>query len=233
MLDVETAKISDLQDITDNDFTDSINVNEFDSTNVYKYGKRIFDITASFIAIILLFPFMLILCIIIYIDDPKGSPIFKQIRCGKDGKLFTIYKFRSMCVNAEDLLKNLKPNNEMDGPAFKIKNDPRVTKVGRIMRATCIDELPQLFNVLNGDMSLVGPRPPLPSEVKEYTEREKERLTVIPGLTCYWQIQPNRNSTSFDAWVELDRKYIRERCFTVDLRIIFKTILVIFNMQGC
>ena len=121
----------------------------------------------------------------------------------------------------------------MDGHAFKIKNDPRVTRVGKFLRVTCIDELPQLYNVLCGDMSIVGPRPPLPNEVKEYSESDMERLSVVPGLTCYWQVQPNKNSIAFEEWMKLDKKYISERSFSVDLKVIFKTILVIFHMQGC
>ena len=120
----------------------------------------------------------------------------------------------------------------MDGPAFKMKNDPRITRVGRFIRKTGIDELPQLVNVLKGEMSLVGPRPALPREVEQYTDYQRQRLNVTPGLTCYWQVQPNRNELSFDEWMELDLKYIRERSFWVDWKIIFKTVVTIFRMYG-
>ena len=137
-----------------------------------------------------------------------------------------------MVVNAEDLLVGLQNQNEMSGPAFKMKNDPRITKVGKFIRKTSLDELPQLWNVLKGDMSFVGPRPPLPNEVEQYTEEQKRRLSVTPGLTCYWQVQPSRNDLDFDEWFELDMKYIRERSMKIDIKIIFQTILVVLHMEG-
>ena len=137
-----------------------------------------------------------------------------------------------MIPNAEEKLKEVLAQNEMDGPAFKMKNDPRITRVGRFIRKTGIDELPQLVNVLKGEMSLVGPRPALPREVEQYTDYQRQRLNVTPGLTCYWQVQPNRNELSFDEWMELDLKYIRERSFWVDWKIIFKTVVTIFRMYG-
>ncbi len=137
-----------------------------------------------------------------------------------------------MVPNAEDQLHKLLDKNEMDGPAFKIKNDPRITRIGRIIRRLSIDETPQFINVLKGEMSLVGPRPPIPREVAQYTEYQRQRLSVKPGLTCYWQIQPNRNRLSFDDWVELDLKYIRERSFWVDMKILFKTVGVVLGMTG-
>ena len=198
----------------------------------YLVCKRAFDIAASFCALVVLSPVFLIIYLIIYLDDPHGNPIFSQIRIGKNGKAFRFYKFRSMGVNAEDLLAGLQNQNEMSGPAFKMKNDPRVTKVGRFIRKTSLDELPQLWNVLKGDMSLVGPRPPLPNEVEQYTEEQKKRLSVTPGLTCYWQVQPSRNDLDFDEWFELDMKYIRERSMKIDIKIIFQTILVVLHMEG-
>ena len=198
----------------------------------YLVCKRAFDIAASFCALVVLSPVFLIIYLIIYLDDPHGNPIFSQIRIGKNGKAFRFYKFRSMVVNAEDLLAGLQNQNEMSGPAFKMKNDPRVTKVGRFIRKTSLDELPQLWNVLKGDMSLVGPRPPLPNEVEQYTEEQKKRLSVTPGLTCYWQVQPSRNDLDFDEWFELDMKYIRERSMKIDIKIIFQTILVVLHMEG-
>ena len=198
----------------------------------YLVCKRAFDIAASFCALVVLSPVFLIIYLIIYLDDPHGNPIFSQIRIGKNGKAFRFYKFRSMVVNAEDLLAGLQNQNEMSGPAFKMKNDPRVSKVGRFIRKTSLDELPQLWNVLKGDMSLVGPRPPLPNEVEQYTEEQKKRLSVTPGLTCYWQVQPSRNDLDFGEWFELDMKYLRERSMKTDIKIIFQTILVVLHMEG-
>lgn len=190
------------------------------------------DIFFSLTALLILWPVMLIVALVIYLDDPNGSPFFAQVRCGRDGKLFRMCKFRSMYVDAEDRLKDLLQDNEMDGPAFKMKDDPRITRVGRFLRMTSLDELPQLWNILKGDMSIVGPRPALPREVEQYTERQKQRMYVTPGLTCYWQIQPKRNEISFDDWMALDLKYIQERSFWVDWKIIFKTFLAVFNKEG-
>ena len=198
----------------------------------YRWLKRFQDIIFSLIAIIVLSPVMIITSIAIFIDDPKGIPVFSQVRVGRDGKKFKMYKFRSMVVDAEDRLEELLKNNEMDGPAFKITDDPRITRVGKFIRKTSIDELPQLFNILKGDMSIVGPRPALPREVEQYTVYQTQRLFITPGLTCYWQIQPNRNDISFDEWVEMDLQYIRERSFLVDWKIIFKTIIAVFTKQG-
>lgn len=190
------------------------------------------DILFSALALLVLWPIMLIIALIIYIDDPHGSPVFAQERCGRDGKLFKMYKFRSMYVDAEDRLKDLLKDNEMDGPAFKIKDDPRITRVGHFIRKTSLDELPQLWNILKGDMSIVGPRPALPREVELYNELQKQRMYVTPGLTCYWQIQPRRNEISFDQWMELDLQYIQERSFWVDWKIIFKTIGAVVHKEG-
>ena len=209
-----------------------------DSENVqsqnqfYQTVKRFQDVVLSFIALVLLFPFMLIIALVIWIECPNASPIFVQDRVGKNGKVFRFYKFRSMVPNAEAKLQEVLNQNEMDGPVFKIKNDPRITHFGRFIRKTSIDELPQLFNVLRGDMSIVGPRPALPREVAQYTDYERQRLLVTPGLTCYWQVQPNRNALSFDAWLALDLKYIQERSFLVDWKIIWKTVNVVFRMYG-
>ena len=190
------------------------------------------DIFFSLLALLILWPVMLIVALIVFIDDPHGSPIFAQERCGRDGKLFKMYKFRSMYVDAEDRLKELLKDNEMDGPAFKMKDDPRITRVGRVIRKVSLDELPQLFNILKGDMSIVGPRPALPREVELYTELQKQRMYVTPGLTCYWQIQPKRNEITFDEWMELDLKYIQERSFWVDWKIIFKTFGAVLGGEG-
>lgn len=190
------------------------------------------DIFFSALALLLLLPLMVVLALVIYIDDPHGSPVFSQIRCGRDGKLFKMYKFRSMYMDAEERLSEILEENEMDGPAFKMKDDPRITRVGHVIRKISLDELPQLLNVLKGDMSIVGPRPALPREVELYTEEQKQRMYVTPGLTCYWQIQPRRNDISFDDWMALDLQYIQERSFWVDWKIIFKTIIVVIRKEG-
>ena len=198
----------------------------------YWLVRRAQDIFFSALALLFLLPWMALLALVIYIDDPHGSPFFVQLRCGRDGKLFKMYKFRSMYVDAEERLSEILEDNEMDGPAFKIKDDPRITRVGRIIRKISLDELPQLWNVLKGDMSIVGPRPALPREVEQYTEEQKQRMYVTPGLTCYWQIQPKRNDISFDDWMALDLKYIQERSFWVDWMIIFKTVGAVLNKEG-
>ena len=168
----------------------------------------------------------------IIIDSPGASPIFHQDRVGRDGKVFRFYKFRSMVPNAEKQLDKLLKYNEMSGPAFKMKDDPRITRVGKFIRKTSIDELPQLWNILKGDMSIVGPRPSLPREAAQYDEYQKQRLLVTPGLTCYWQIQPHRNSLTFDEWLELDLRYIKERSIITDWIIIFKTVGAVLGFNG-
>lgn len=195
---------------------------------IYLFLKRSLDILASFAGLIALSPLFLIVALAIKIEDPKGSVFFSQQRCGKENKLFPMYKFRSMVSNAEELLEELKEMNEMDGPVFKIKEDPRITKVGKFIRKTSIDELPQLLNVLKGDMSLVGPRPAIPHEVAKYTEYQMQRLLVKPGLTCIWQVS-GRNTIGFDEWVEMDLEYIKTRSFLLDLKLIFKTVGVLFG----
>lgn len=199
---------------------------------LYGFFKRVFDIVCSLLGLIILFVPLAIIAIVILIDSPGASPIYRQDRVGKNGKTFKFYKFRSMVPNADKMLESLLSQNEMEGPAFKMKHDPRITRVGRFIRRTSIDELPQLWNVLKGDMSLVGPRPPLPREVAMYTEHQYQRLSVVPGLTCYWQIQPKRNTLSFDEWLSLDLKYISERNFWVDLKILFKTIGAVLGLEG-
>lgn len=199
---------------------------------IFDFVKGLFDFCASLIALVVLFPLLLIIALVIYFDD-KGNPIFVQERCGKNGELFKMYKFRTMCVNAEARLAELKSQNEMDGPVFKIKNDPRITRVGKFLRSSGLDELPQLVNILKGDMSVVGPRPALPTEVEEYGEKEKIRLLIKPGLTCYWQIAPERNSITFEKWMELDRQYVQDRNVIVDLLLILKTVATVVKRQGC
>ena len=205
---------------------------EQNGRKIYDFFRRFQDIFFSSLALIFLGPFMLIISFLIFLDDPAGSPIFSQKRCGKDGREFQLYKFRSMYVGAEEKLDELLEQNEMDGPAFKMQNDPRITRLGRIIRKGGIDELPQLWNIIKGDMSIVGPRPPIPREVAEYDDYQMQRLYITPGLTCYWQIQPKRNDLSFEEWMELDIKYIQERSFFVDWKIIFGTIGTVFRGEG-
>ena len=198
---------------------------------VYMFCKRAMDIIGSLAGLILLSPLLLIIAIAIKIEDPKGSIFFAQQRCGKDNKLFPMYKFRSMVSNAEELLEELMEHNEMDGPVFKIKDDPRITKVGKFIRKTSVDELPQLFNILKGDMSIVGPRPAIPHEVAEYNDYHKQRLLVKPGLTCIWQVS-GRNSIGFDEWMEMDLEYIETRKLWMDIKLIFKTVGVLFGDEN-
>ena len=194
--------------------------------------RRMQDVVLSLLALVVLWPVMLITAVVIVLDSPGAGPIFAQTRVGRDGKTFTFYKFRSMCPDAEEKLEKLLPHNEMEGPVFKMKDDPRITRVGRFIRKTSIDELPQLWNVLRGEMSLVGPRPGIPREVAQYDAYARQRLLVTPGLTCFWQIQPHRNALSFEEWVELDVKYIRERSFLTDWKIILATFGAVLGMNG-
>ena len=203
-----------------------------ESKNAYRILKRIQDILVSLIGIIALLPVFLIISIIVFIECPTASPIFVQKRVGKNGKHFKFLKFRSMVPDAEDRLEQLLDQNEMEGHAFKMKNDPRITKVGRILRKTSLDELPQLFNVLVGNMSLVGPRPPIPREVANYDEYQLQRLLVTPGITCYWQTLPNRNDMTFDEWLEMDLDYIEDRSFKTDYTIILSTVFAVLGMNG-
>ena len=194
--------------------------------------RRAQDIVFSLLALILLAPLALLISLAIVLDSPGDGAIFRQRRVGRDGKLFWLYKFRTMCPDAEEQLNELLSQNQMDGPVFKIKGDPRITRVGRFLRKTSLDELPQLLNVLQGDMSIVGPRPALPREVELYSDYQRQRLDVTPGLSCYWQIAPHRNEMSFDEWVALDLKYIQERSFWVDWKIIFLTVRAMLMKYG-
>ena len=196
----------------------------------YIFSKRAIDILGSTVGLVLLSPILLIVAIAIKIES-KGPVIFSQERIGLKGEKFKMYKLRSMVENAEELKKDLMKDNEMSGPMFKMKDDPRVTRVGRFIRKTSIDELPQLINVLKGDMSLVGPRPSLPKEVKKFKPWMKKRLDVKPGLTCFWQVS-GRNSIDFEDWMKLDIKYVEERSFLVDIKLIFKTFFVLFGDEN-
>ncbi|EGA90017.1 priming glycosyltransferase [Planococcus donghaensis MPA1U2] len=200
------------------------------TSNGYLYTKRFLDIIGSLVGLIMLIPVFLIISLLIKMEDPKGPVFFKQKRVGKHGRTFDMYKFRSMVSNAEDLKAALQQQNEASGPVFKIKSDPRITKIGKFIRKTSIDELPQLVNVLSGDMTIVGPRPALPDEVAQYTNYEKQRISVTPGLTCFWQVN-GRSNISFKEWVEMDLEYIRKRSTALDIKLICKTILVLFGSK--
>lgn len=196
----------------------------------YLFTKRFLDISLSLLGIILLLPIFILIGLFIKIEDNKGSILFKQERVGKDGRIFQMYKFRSMVSNAEELLQDLIKLNEASGPMFKMKNDPRITRIGKFLRKTSMDELPQLINVLKGDMSLVGPRPALCREVELYGAHERNRLRVLPGLTCYWQIE-GRSNIGFEEQVKLDLKYIETRNIKLDCILILKTIKVLFGSK--
>ena len=193
----------------------------------YCFLKRIMDIVCSLTGLIALLPVFAIVVLAIKLES-KGPIFFSQKRVGENGQIFNMYKFRSMVKNAESLKEDLAYKNEMNGPMFKIKEDPRVTKVGKFIRKTSIDELPQLINVLKGEMSLVGPRPSLESEVVNFEEWMMKRLEVKPGLTCYWQVS-GRNNIKFKEWMKLDVKYVKERNTFVDIKLIFKTFFVLFG----
>jgi lipopolysaccharide/colanic/teichoic acid biosynthesis glycosyltransferase len=197
----------------------------------YLIAKRLIDIFGAIIGLFFLSWLFLIVAILIKLEDPKGPVIFKQVRVGKDGKEFYMFKFRSMVTNAEELLESLLHLNETTGAMFKMKDDPRVTKIGKFIRKTSIDELPQLWNVLKGEMSLVGPRPPLPREVAQYTEYDKQRLLVTPGCTGLWQVS-GRSNIGFKEMVELDIKYIQQRSILLDVKLIFRTILLLFGSKN-
>lgn len=197
---------------------------------VYKASKRLLDIVCSAAALVCLSPVFLITAIAIKLED-GGAVLFVQQRAGKDMQPFMMYKFRSMYVNADEKLKELLKDNEQTGHAFKIKDDPRITKVGRIIRKLSIDELPQLINILKGEMSIVGPRPILTWQMEECNDYERQRLIVQPGLTCYWQIG-GRANIQWDEWVELDLNYIEDMSMWTDLKMIVKTIPAVFDNEG-
>ena len=196
----------------------------------YRAIKRGFDVLASGLELILLSPLLLVLIILIKRED-GGPAFYSQERIGKNEKPFKMWKFRSMIVNADKMVEQLEEQNEIDGAMFKIKDDPRVTKIGHVIRKYSLDELPQLWNVLKGDMSLVGPRPPLPSEVEEYTDYDKQRLLVMPGCTGLWQVT-KRNEADFDEMVWLDIVYINHSGLWEDLKLIVKTVLVMIHPNG-
>ena len=201
---------------------------------LYLFVKRLFDLVSATLVFLILSPLILLVLLIKWLED-FHNPIYVSKRVGKDGKEFKILKIRTMVPNAEELKQKLIEQglNEADPPAFKMKNDPRITKFGKFLRKSSIDEILQLLNVINSTMSVVGPRPPLPEEVEKYTEEQRHRLDVKGGLLCLWQIQKNRNKTTFDEWVNLDREYIEKQSLWLDLKIIFKgAFMVIFDHSG-
>lgn len=208
------------------------NLQGLEDRPLYRGLKRAFDIVFSTVVFALFWWLFLLLAIVIKIDDPKGSPIFAQQRVGKNGKPFTMYKFRTMCVDAEDRLEEIAHLNEKTGPVFKIKDDPRILRSGKLIRKLSLDELPQFWNVLKGDISVVGPRPALPKEVATYNEYQKQRLLIKPGITCYWQTRTNRDSISFDDWVDLDLLYIKQCGIWADTKLIVQTVGVVLTAQG-
>lgn len=202
-----------------------------ENKKIYMLIKRAFDIFLSLIALLFLSPLFIIIGIIIKSDGAKGKVFFYQDRVGINGSVFRIYKFRTMYPDAEERLEQLIHLNEIEGNMFKMKKDPRVTKIGKFLRAYSIDELPQLINVLKGDMSLIGPRPPLINEYEKYTDYDKKRLAITPGITGLWQVS-GRNSLNFDEMVALDLKYIRTLCMKNDTIIFFKTVVVVLKKEN-
>ncbi|GMK46638.1 multidrug MFS transporter [Paenibacillus glycanilyticus] len=198
---------------------------------IYLMVKRGFDLIAASLGLLLLSPLFFLVAFLIKLESPKGSVFFYQTRVGRNEQTFRMFKFRSMVANAEEMLESLLSQNEIEGAMFKMKEDPRITKVGKFIRKTSIDELPQLWNVIRGDMSLVGPRPALPREVHEYTSYDKLRLKVQPGCTGLWQVS-GRNELSFKEMVDLDLKYIEERGFLLDLKLMLLTVWVMFGSKN-
>jgi lipopolysaccharide/colanic/teichoic acid biosynthesis glycosyltransferase len=192
--------------------------------------KRAIDVVLSLLLIVLLSPFMLVTIVVIRVASP-GPALLPQARIGRGGRPFMMFKFRSMRVGAHEVREDYAELNETGGPVFKIKRDPRITGVGALLRRLSLDELPQLGNVLRGEMSLVGPRPPLPEEVAQYTPHQRQRLSVRPGMTCIWQVS-GRSEIDFDRWVELDLRYIREWTLGMDVRLLFRTIPAVISGHG-
>ena len=192
--------------------------------------KRVFDVVSAVLILFLFLPVIPVIILLIKLDSP-GPILFRQKRVGRGGREFDFYKFRSMFVGAENVIGALRPLSGVDGPHFKLKEDPRVTRVGRFLRRSSLDELPQLLNVIKGDMSMVGPRPNLPSEVSQYLPWQRRRLDVTPGITCFWQIS-GRSHIGFQEWMRLDLEYIRQRSLLTDLKIILKTIPAVIARKG-
>ena len=207
-------------------------VTGIEDRHAYRFVKRAFDVVFSLLVFVVFCWLFAIIALLIKLDDPKGPVFFRQERVGKGGRTFYMYKFRSMCVDAEEKLAELKVLNEKTGPVFKMHDDPRVTHVGKWLRKLSLDELPQFVNVLLGDMSVVGPRPALPAEAATYDAYQAQRLLVKPGLTCYWQAHRNRDAVTFDEWVDLDLLYIEKCGVWCDLKLIIQTIGVVLTAQG-
>ncbi|WP_341279089.1 sugar transferase [Paenibacillus sp. FSL H8-0537] len=200
------------------------------SLRLYLMAKRAVDIIGAATGIMILSPIFILVATLIKLEDPRGKIFFYQTRVGRNERTFKMYKFRSMVSNAEDMLEDLLSKNEVEGAMFKMKEDPRITKIGRFIRKTSIDELPQFWNVLLGDMSLVGPRPPVPREVETYSSYDKLRLRVTPGCTGLWQVS-GRNELNFHEMVELDLQYIKQRSIIFDIKIILLTVKVMFGSK--
>jgi exopolysaccharide biosynthesis polyprenyl glycosylphosphotransferase len=196
----------------------------------YRAAKRVFDLLVAIAALVLLLPIIPLIAVMIKLDTP-GPVFFRQQRVGRRGRPFAFYKFRSMFVDADERKKEVEALNEQDGPVFKVRSDPRVTNVGRFLRRSSLDEIPQIFNVVKGEMSIVGPRPPLPSEVLRYQPWHRRRLEVTPGITCLWQIS-GRSHLSFNEWMRLDMEYLKQRSLRADLVIFFKTIPAVIARKG-
>ncbi len=196
----------------------------------YRLVKRTFDIVGATVLLIVLFPLFALLALLVKLTS-KGPIFYKSTRVGLCGRPFTFIKFRSMRVDADEMLERLRELNEKDGPIFKIKTDPRITPIGRVLRKYSLDEMPQLLSVLKGEMSLVGPRPPIPHEVDQYDSYALQRLTVLPGITCFWQIM-GRSNLSFEEWMALDHRYLQEMSFMTDLQILLRTPIAVFHGDG-
>lgn len=220
-----------VDDMPIKDLNNVINSATVERKYFYRFIKRTIDIVGSLVGLLLLSPLFLIVAFLMKKEEPRGPIFFSQTRVGKNKKNFKMFKFRSMCVDAEEKLAELLKHNEVEGAMFKMKEDPRVTKVGKFIRKTSVDELPQLWNVLKGEMSLVGPRPPLLREVEEYTDYDKQRLLVKPGCTGLWQVS-GRNEVGFDEMVELDISYIQNLSIINDMKIIYKTIGIMLKPNG-
>jgi lipopolysaccharide/colanic/teichoic acid biosynthesis glycosyltransferase len=203
---------------------------EAEGSRLYAVTKRIIDIATALVLLVLFLPLIPVVTILIKLDSP-GAILYKQRRVGRNGKEFDFFKFRSMVDGAENVIGALRPLCGMDGPIFKLKDDPRITPVGRFLRRSSLDELPQLINVLRGEMSIVGPRPNLPSEVSHYLPWQRKRLDVTPGITCFWQIA-GRSHIGFQEWMRLDLEYIRQRSLKTDLMIMLKTIPAVIARKG-
>jgi exopolysaccharide biosynthesis polyprenyl glycosylphosphotransferase len=200
-------------------------------SRIARSSKRLLDVIGALVGLVVLSPLFLLCALAVKVTS-RGPALFVQTRCGLGGVPFKFYKFRTMVEDAEHRKDDLAHLNEMSGPVFKIRRDPRITRIGAILRKSSLDELPQLWNVLRGDMSLVGPRPPTPDEVEQYNQRQVQRLSVMPGITGLWQVSGRSDIADFDRWIELDLEYARQWTLGMDLRIMLKTVLVVLLARG-